>query len=67
MQLKGADRIADTVRRCMVMKAGQAEATMTTNFFNPVTTQTWTNGRHQVRCVKVIQETQDVRTFCFMA
>lgn len=40
---------------------------MTTNYFNPVTTQTWTNGRHQVRCVKVIQETQDVRTFCFMA
>jgi len=35
--------------------------------FNPVTTQTWTNGRHSVRCVKVIQETWDVRTFCFMA
>lgn len=35
--------------------------------FNPVTTQTWTNGRHGVRCVKVIQETWDVRTFCFMA
>ncbi|WP_036228454.1 hybrid-cluster NAD(P)-dependent oxidoreductase [Marinobacterium jannaschii] len=34
---------------------------------NPVTTQTWTNGRHMVRCVKVIQETWDVRTFCFMA
>ncbi|SHE53496.1 Ferredoxin-NADP reductase [Modicisalibacter ilicicola DSM 19980] len=40
---------------------------MTMNFFNPVTTQTWTNGRHQVRCVKTIQETADVRTFCFMA
>nr|WP_299243051.1 hybrid-cluster NAD(P)-dependent oxidoreductase [uncultured Halomonas sp.] len=40
---------------------------MTMNFFNPVTTQTWTNGRHLVRCVKVIQETADVRTFCFMA
>ncbi|WP_459869810.1 FAD-binding oxidoreductase [Halomonas shantousis] len=40
---------------------------MTMNFFNPVTTQTWTNGRHSVRCVKVIQETWDVRTFCFMA
>ncbi|WP_163575847.1 hybrid-cluster NAD(P)-dependent oxidoreductase [Halomonas faecis] len=40
---------------------------MTMNFFNPVTTQTWTNGRHAVRCVKVIQETWDVRTFCFMA
>jgi ferredoxin-NADP reductase len=37
------------------------------NPVNPVTTQTWTNGRHQVRCVKVIQETWDTRTFCFMA
>ncbi|SDS84746.1 glycine-betaine demethylase subunit GbcB [Pseudomonas oryzae] len=37
------------------------------NFLNPVSTQTWTNGRHLVRCVKVIQETADVRTFCFMA
>ncbi|MFC3608544.1 glycine-betaine demethylase subunit GbcB [Stutzerimonas tarimensis] len=36
-------------------------------FLNPVTTQTWANGRHLVRCVKVIQETWDVRTFCFMA
>ncbi|ANF57432.1 hybrid-cluster NAD(P)-dependent oxidoreductase [Halotalea alkalilenta] len=34
---------------------------------NPVNTQTWVNGRHLVRCVKVIQETWDVRTFCFMA
>jgi ferredoxin-NADP reductase len=41
---------------------------MTTNdFLNPITTQTWSNGRHLVRCVKVIQETWDVRTFCFMA
>ncbi|ALM54745.1 hybrid-cluster NAD(P)-dependent oxidoreductase [Halomonas huangheensis] len=40
---------------------------MSMNFLNPVTTQTWTNGRHVVRCVKVIQETWDVRTFCFMA
>jgi ferredoxin-NADP reductase len=40
---------------------------MTNNFLNPVTTQTWTNGRHMVRCVKAIQETWDVRTFCFMA
>ena len=37
------------------------------NFLNPVSTQTWTNGRHLVRCVKAIQETADVRTFCFMA
>lgn len=40
---------------------------MTMNFLNPVTTQTWTNGRHLVRCVKVIQETWDACTFCFMA
>ena len=40
---------------------------MSNNFLNPVTTQTWANGRHIVRCVKVIQETWDVRTFCFMA
>ncbi|NHH99943.1 hypothetical protein OJHNALOF_00950 [Oceanimonas sp. MB9] len=32
-----------------------------------VNTQTWVNGRHAVRCVKVIQETWDVKTFCFMA
>ncbi|KEA63799.1 GbcB Glycine betaine demethylase subunit B [Marinobacterium lacunae] len=35
--------------------------------FVPVTTQTWSNGRHVVRCVKAIQETWDVRTYCFMA
>ncbi|MGB7754989.1 MAG: hybrid-cluster NAD(P)-dependent oxidoreductase [Salinisphaera sp.] len=40
---------------------------MTMDFSNPVNTQTWTNGRHTVRCVKVIQETADVRTFCFMS
>jgi ferredoxin-NADP reductase len=40
---------------------------MSNDFLNPVTTQTWSNGRHMVRCVKVIQETWDVRTFCFMA
>jgi len=34
---------------------------------NPVNTQTWVKGRHWVRCVKVIQETWDVKTFCFMA
>ncbi|WP_188748330.1 hybrid-cluster NAD(P)-dependent oxidoreductase [Marinobacterium zhoushanense] len=33
----------------------------------PVTTQVWRNGRHMVRCVKAIQETWDVKTFCFMA
>lgn len=35
--------------------------------FAPVTTQTWANGRHVVRCVKTIQETWDVKTYCFMA
>jgi len=45
---------------------------MNNNFFNPaamqpVSTQTWSNGRHLVRCVKAIQETADVRTFCFSA
>ncbi|SDH78865.1 Ferredoxin-NADP reductase [Vibrio xiamenensis] len=35
--------------------------------FMPVTTQTWSNGRHVVRCVKAIQETWDTRTYCFMA
>lgn len=40
---------------------------LNTSAFEPVTTQTWSNGRHAVRCVKVIQETQDVKTFCFMA
>ncbi|SJN52757.1 NADH oxidoreductase hcr [Vibrio ruber DSM 16370] len=39
----------------------------TSNAFIPVTTQTWSNGRHIVRCVKTIQETWDTKTFCFMA
>lgn len=33
-------------------------------FLNPVNTQTWANGRHLVRCLKVIQETADVITYC---
>jgi len=40
---------------------------MSQHFLNPVNTQTWSNGRHLVRCVKIIQETWDVRTFCFMS
>jgi ferredoxin-NADP reductase len=32
---------------------------------NSVNTQTWTNGRHDVQCVKVIDETFDARTYCF--
>jgi glycine betaine catabolism B len=38
-----------------------------TDALNPVTTQTWANGRHVVRCVNAIRETPDVLTFCFMA
>ncbi|MBV1790619.1 2Fe-2S iron-sulfur cluster binding domain-containing protein [Marinobacterium sp. D7] len=38
-----------------------------TDAFEPVTTQVWRNGRHMVRCVKAIQETWDVKTYCFMA
>ncbi len=35
--------------------------------FNPVYTRVWANGRHVVRCVRVINETWDVKTFCFNA
>lgn len=43
-------------------------ATVTsTDSFQPVNTQTWVNGRHVMRCVRVIEETWDVKTFCFMA
>ncbi|MGL6161907.1 FAD-binding oxidoreductase [Microbulbifer sp.] len=35
--------------------------------FNPLNTRVWANGRHQVRCVRVIRETWDVKTFCFNA
>lgn len=37
----------------------------TNEFLNPMRTQTWANGRHSVRCVKVIRETHDVTTFTF--
>ena len=40
---------------------------MNDTFLNTVNTQTWANGRHQVRCVNRIWETPDVTTFCFMA
>jgi ferredoxin-NADP reductase len=56
------------LRRIATIRPTSAvENNMSNNFLNPVTTQTWANGRHIVRCVKVIQETWDVRTFCFMA
>ena len=32
-----------------------------------VTTGVWMNGRHVVRCARVISETADVKTFCFNA
>lgn len=48
------------------MTTNTALTTKSDNFI-PVNTQTWANGRHVVRCVKVIRETQDVKTFCFMA
>lgn len=38
---------------------------LSSDYFNPVNTQTWSNGRHQVRCLKVIQETHDVKTYSF--
>ncbi|NWK80154.1 hybrid-cluster NAD(P)-dependent oxidoreductase [Aquitalea sp. LB_tupeE] len=34
-------------------------------YLNPVHTQNWVNGRHLVRCCKLIRETHDVLTFCF--
>lgn len=37
----------------------------TSDFMNPMKTQTWDNGRHLVRCVKIIPETHDVKTFTF--
>lgn len=37
----------------------------TSDFLNPMQTVTWANGRHEVRCVKVIAETHDVTTFTF--
>ena len=44
-----------------------SSAPTTADYLAPVNTQTWVNGRHNVRCVKVIQESWDVNTFCFMA
>ncbi|MEJ2680429.1 MAG: hybrid-cluster NAD(P)-dependent oxidoreductase [Gammaproteobacteria bacterium] len=42
-------------------------ATEPSAYFNALTTRVWANGRHLVRCVRVIQETWDVKTFCFNA
>lgn len=38
-----------------------------TRFSHELNTRVWTNGRHRVRCVRIIQETADVKTFCFNA
>lgn len=43
------------------------EATESSLNFNPLNTRVWANGRHVVRCVRVIHETWDVKTFCFNA
>ena len=37
------------------------------SYLHDINTKTWSNGRHMVRCVKVIEETADVKTFRFMA
>lgn len=37
----------------------------TSDFMNPLTIQTWSNGRHLLRCARVIAETHDVTTFSF--
>ena len=44
-----------------------SNAASSDNYTHEITTKTWSNGRHLVRCVKVIEETADVKTFCFMA
>ncbi|WP_308368479.1 MULTISPECIES: hybrid-cluster NAD(P)-dependent oxidoreductase [unclassified Microbulbifer] len=43
------------------------EASQSSAYFNPLNTSVWANGRHLVRCVRVIRETWDVKTFCFNA
>ncbi|TGG91981.1 hybrid-cluster NAD(P)-dependent oxidoreductase [Natronospirillum operosum] len=39
----------------------------TTLYSHELNTRVWSNGRHQVRCVRIIHETHDVKTFCFNA
>ncbi|MBB3062001.1 hybrid-cluster NAD(P)-dependent oxidoreductase [Microbulbifer rhizosphaerae] len=43
------------------------EASQSSAYFNPLNTSVWANGRHLVRCVRIIRETWDVKTFCFNA
>lgn len=43
------------------------EASQSSAYFNALNTRVWANGRHLVRCVRVIRETWDVKTFCFNA
>ncbi len=35
--------------------------------FSPIHENIWKNERHQVRCIKIVDETWDVRTFYFVA
>jgi ferredoxin-NADP reductase len=49
------------------MEGAAVSIAFASEYLNPVNTQTWANGRHVVRCVKIIQETHDTRTFCFAA
>ena len=44
-----------------------SNAASSDNYTHEITTKTWSNGRQLVRCVKVIEEPADVKTFCFMA
>ncbi len=34
---------------------------------SPFNSQIWANGRHLVRCARIVRETWDVMTFCFVA
>ncbi|BES71397.1 glycine-betaine demethylase subunit GbcB [Marinobacter nanhaiticus D15-8W] len=43
------------------------EAVEPPSHFSALNTRVWANGRHLVRCVRVIEETWDVKTFCFNA
>lgn len=40
---------------------------MSYSALHPFTTQAWVNGRHTLRCAKIIRETGDVVSFCFEA
>lgn len=60
-----AKRKISTKGYCIVHEDNTRTPIMADSFQQIVNTQTWTNGRHDVECVKVIDETIDVRTYCF--